>query len=69
MVFLSSVDDKAASSGWNADLLLISNQDLINPKIRNLIQQHWIPTTLDSSLEWLKIVCGCTDFSGTLLLS
>jgi hypothetical protein len=40
MVFLSSVTDKAASSGWNAGLLQISNQDPINPQERNLIQQH-----------------------------
>jgi hypothetical protein len=40
MVFLSSVADKAASSGWNANLLQISNQDPIQPQVKNLIQQH-----------------------------
>jgi hypothetical protein len=44
MVFLSLVARKAASSGWNADLLQISNQDPIQPQIKNLIQQHWMLT-------------------------
>jgi hypothetical protein len=44
MVFLSSVADKVASSGWNADLLQISNQDPIQAQIKNLIQQHQMLT-------------------------
>jgi hypothetical protein len=48
MVFLSSVANKAASSGWNADILQISNQDPIQPQIKNLIQQHRMLSTMEN---------------------
>ena len=39
VTFLSSVSDKATTSGWGA-LLTVNNQALVNPEDRNLISQH-----------------------------